>query len=80
MNLYYIKNINEIGYDHYEGHVIAARNESEVRNIAAQKTTTEKTGEGAKTWLGSGSTVTLIGIAASDITNPTVILSAFRNG
>lgn len=78
MNLYLIENNNEIGYDHVEGYVIAARNESEVRNLAA----TRKGAEGVKVWLeGSvGSKITVIGTASSDITKPTIILRSFNEG
>lgn len=80
MNLYLINNDNEIGndneicHDHIEGYVIAARNESEVRNLAASKSSTE----GKKIWLGGRGKVTLIGIAASDITKPTIIMRSFN--
>lgn len=69
MNLYLIKN-------DIEGYVIAARNESEVRNLAASKSSTE----GKKIWLGGRGEVTLIGIAASDITKPTIIMQSFNAG
>lgn len=69
MNLYLIKN-------DIEGYVIAARNESEVRNLAASKSSTES----KKIWLGGSGKVTLIGIAASDITKPTIILQTFKSG
>lgn len=78
MNLYFIKNMNVVGYDHVEGYVIAARNESEVRNLASSMAA----GEGVKTWLGgdTGSKITVIGTAASNITKPTIIQRAFNAG
>jgi hypothetical protein len=68
----YLIEAHAYGYDDYIGFVIAARNESEVRNLAASKDHRNK-----RTWL-CKSDVTKVGIA--DTLAPTIILDSFNAG
>lgn len=68
----YLIAAHSYGYDDYIGFVIAARNESEARNLAARKDPSRKA-----TWL-SKSDVTKVGIA--DSLAPCVLMDSFNAG
>lgn len=77
MNIYLLKRDNKVGYDEYDGFVIAANTEDEARQMAAE----EAADEGKNIWLSPVSDdVRVVKIGINDYPNPEIILDSFNAG
>ena len=75
MNIYSL-NIDCVGYDTYDAHVVVANNEQEARRLASEG---KKFCEGARVWLESAA-VTLEGTYTGTEVKPHIICSSFNAG
>lgn len=73
LNLYLVARTDKLGYDEYDSMIVAAESIDAARSM--------RPGIGDWTWTSQDNlTVSQIGIASEDITEPKVILSSFNAG
>lgn len=64
MNLYLVKrDPDEVDWDEYRAHIVAATSEADARNAASRKASDE----GSEAWYVNSTTVRLLGAAADDV-------------